>query len=298
MRVITHSDFDGLFSALLMCEITGIDPENVIVMQHWQIRKDEFEFKPSDFVVDLPRPKEPIEFWADHHVGDSLDEVNCKDFAYDSKAKSCAGVIYKKFAHSYPQIEKYSKYIHIVDKIDSASYTLEDFRNHDKFSIMSLSLKTFDREMDKYYFKFLLKHILSEGFRRTAEKEWVKARYQYKLDSIKRWKEAIKPFIQINDGVIIVDTREVEQKFPKGSSIHLFEEHPETRVAIIISTNYFNGTSIHVGENPFFKDRNNVHIGHLMQKYGGGGHKGVGGCELKEDSENAIQEIVDTLKKN
>jgi len=300
-RIITHSDFDGLFSALLMCEVTGLSPDDVVVMEPWEVRKGEFKFWASDFVVDLPRPDMPVKFWADHHTGDSLDNMECNDFAYDSHAPSAARVIFKKFVKDFPQIAKYERDLEWADKIDTASYSLEEYKNPGVHSQISLTLRSLDKEWDKDYFRTLLKAILDKGVEETSKNMFVQAKFQYKQRMVKRYRESIQPYLRREDGVLIVDTREAENYLPKGNSIHLFSEFTDARAAVIISKNKFEDiTLVHVGENPFFKDKNKVHIGNLMRTFGGGGHKGVGGCEIGSDvdAEEVFQKIVRVLKKN
>ena len=43
----------------------------------------------------------------------------------------------------------------------------------------------------------------------------------------------------------------------------------------------------------------NTHVGELMAKHGGGGHKGAGTCQPTVDvAEAAISDILETLKQN
>jgi hypothetical protein len=54
---------------------------------------------------------------------------------------------------------------------------------------------------------------------------------------------------------------------------------------------------ISAGVNPWRKKENKVNVGDILRKYGGGGHKDVGGLEVysKEAAEGAIREIADHL---
>ena len=56
---------------------------------------------------------------------------------------------------------------------------------------------------------------------------------------------------------------------------------------------------INVGSNPWRRAENKKHIGGLLQKYGGGGHKDVGGVEIngKQNTLNAVADFVAFLNK-
>ena len=54
-----------------------------------------------------------------------------------------------------------------------------------------------------------------------------------------------------------------------------------------------------VGSNPWLKKRGGVHIGKLLGRYGGGGHKNAGGCEFatRKEAARATREIIAALNK-
>ena len=54
---------------------------------------------------------------------------------------------------------------------------------------------------------------------------------------------------------------------------------------------------VNVGSNPWRLYDKSKHIGDLLRKYGGGGHRGVGGVEIKGRKETlkAVGEIVEFL---
>ena len=56
---------------------------------------------------------------------------------------------------------------------------------------------------------------------------------------------------------------------------------------------------VNVGANPWRRAENKKNIGELLRKYGGGGHKNVGGVEIKSRTATlrAIGEIVTFLNK-
>ena len=59
--------------------------------------------------------------------------------------------------------------------------------------------------------------------------------------------------------------------------------HPKLRYAVryYLSSRHRSLFHINVSANPWRRSENDKHIGKLLKKYGGGGHKNVGGVEIK-----------------
>jgi len=67
-------------------------------------------------------------------------------------------------------------------------------------------------------------------------------------------------------------------------------------VTVYHSKHEKNHYKISCGNNIFCKDKNPVHLGELMKKYGGGGHRYAAGCTIpKEVKDQALKEILAAL---
>ncbi len=75
-----------------------------------------------------------------------------------------------------------------------------------------------------------------------------------------------------------------------------FYHHPEVLYSVgVIPTR--SGFHITCGENPWNPPANPVHVGELMARYGGGGHRAVGGANPPslEAAREAAEEVADLL---
>ncbi len=73
---------------------------------------------------------------------------------------------------------------------------------------------------------------------------------------------------------------------------------PRTAYAVRMTMSGENVFHVNVGENPW-RHRNRLDIGAIVKKYGGGGHKTVGGMEFRTraDAEQATKEVIAILNK-
>lgn len=294
----THSDFDGLISAVLISRI--FKPSDIVVAEPRELRGDLLDIKPEDIVIDLPRPEVDVRLWCDHHGSEGDKPIITDSIKYVPAAKSCASIIYNHFKDKLSDCPYCEEAVKWANKIDSADFTLEEYKTHNEYSVISMSLKSFDKELDKYYIRWLIKKILDTGsFKHVSMLDPVNIRYDYKTDSIERWKYIIKVYLKYENDIIITDTRKSNGMLPKGNNYALFEMYPDARVTIGISRFGPDKCYIGAGENIFNKGQNKVDIGKLMKKYKGGGHFSVGGCEVPvEGADKIFNEILNILKEN
>ena len=296
-KVICHSDFDGLTCAVLLSEI--FKPEHVLITEPKQIRDGNIELTKDDIVADLPIPAKEVYMAFDHHSGTTKTIIRGDWFILDPKAPSCARVIYDEYEKTYPAIRKWEQMVYWADKIDSANMSMAEYEKDTPYNKISITLSSFDKELDKFYIKYLIDKILEyKDIEKVSKLDWVNGRYKYRQYSAKRWREMIKGYVKEEDGIIIMDLRELKEFIPKGNYWELYKMHPNASISIKIANNNVKGeTLISMSENMFHKGRNKVHLGELAAKYQGGGHFGASGCSVDQNkADHTIKHIVKELK--
>lgn len=293
-RIISHTDFDGLICTFLACKVFNCKPDEVITAEPKDIQNGMVSTN-NAIVLDLPEPKSAL-LWVDHHVTATPKKTPDFQHYFDPHGKSASRVFFNAFKD---KLLEYEEAVIAADRIDSADYTLESFKKHDAYSKISLSLKG-KKNDDMKYFIYVLDLCLKLGFKKASKDYTVRTRYIEKKYMLEAWKNLIDDYLICDKNVIIVDLRKATEILPKGNIMALFESYPEANSSIMISRDTRNNMcTIAVSENPFFKGRNLVHMGKLMEKFGGGGHKGVGGCEIHLcESNKVFNEILTALKEN
>jgi hypothetical protein len=101
----------------------------------------------------------------------------------------------------------------------------------------------------------------------------------------------------IQDGpVVITDSRGTTEN-PPGNRFLIYSLFPETNISIrLIDGRGKEFVSISVGYSVLNRTAT-VDVGSLMLKYGGGGHKAVGTCQVPYDqADQILKEIVEAIK--
>ena len=295
MRVITHSDFDGLVCGILLTQI--FRPEYILITEPNQLRDGKIKLTKEDIVADLPIPSTEVFMAFDHHSSVSKEKIEGEWFILDPKAPSCARVIYDTYKKEYPAIKIWEDLVKYCDKIDSGNISMAEYMDKNPYNKVSLTLSSFDRDLDKFYIQYLIKKALElKSFEKLSQTDWVEGRYKYRQYSIKKWKEVVGKYVKSENGILIVDIRNAEEFIPKGDSWELNRVYLDCKVIINITQNREKEALVSMYENMFNK-KNNAHLGDIAARYGGGGHKGAAGFSLKPDiADETIKEVIKEIR--
>jgi hypothetical protein len=98
------------------------------------------------------------------------------------------------------------------------------------------------------------------------------------------------------DGVVHFDASSNQIRRERFAA---FYHHPDASYLVgVIPTRA--GYHVSVGENPWNPPSGGVHVGGIMERYGGGGHRGVGGANppTLSDARRVAHEIAEELRRS
>jgi oligoribonuclease NrnB/cAMP/cGMP phosphodiesterase (DHH superfamily) len=278
-RIVAHTDFDGLISALLMQEVLGV--EEVAFAESWEITDGSFIAHHSDAVVDLPCPGEGCALWIDHHA--SNNGPTGPYFHLDSSRKSCASFIHSLWPD---RLQKYLPLVQAADIIDSAEYAERDIREPMPAMQVALSLA----HGSHHYRAFLIEQLRNRGIEDVAAMRIVQEKYAGVMREHEEFLVSAEERIAVRGSVLVLDGMGLQVP---GGLLHfmLYLRYPAVAVSLIISDGGQGRARVSLGENIFMRV-NNVNLGMLAREYGGGGHKAAAGCSVPLAQKD---EMVDRL---
>jgi hypothetical protein len=292
MKILADKDFDGLVSALFLSDEFGVDLQDIEFANAGKIDNGEVHLDPDEewIIADLPYIP-GAKMWFDHHDS-NIDGNHDGIEGIRELADSCAGLIAEHYG-----ITKYGDLPEIVDRIDSARYTEDDILNPHGWSLISFIINV-NRDYDFYRHLIDLMRVHGDNADKILEDERVgelAASYRIGLGEAI---EFVRDNAEIDGRVMIIDYRErPEFRRYKLIEYFLFPDRPECnasikiynadgdndRVLIRVGYSLTNGTC-------------GVHMGDMMKRYGGGGHKKAGGARVhSEDVDRICQEIIEAL---
>ena len=293
MRVVTRGDLDGLTASILITEMEQVD--EILLVHPQDITDNKVEITADDILANLPYdPRAGV--WFDHHAHTVMPDGAFKG-AY-AVEPSVARVIYDYYA-----ADKLQRFAHLVaetDRFDSADLSRNDIDDPQDVILLGFLIdpRTGLGGDFRAQFTSLVERIRTKSLTDVLHDADIRALQ----NTFRRDDEDFRAFLlansEVHDKVVITDYREIENA-PVGNRFLIYTTFPDCNVSLRIQWGPGRKlVALNIGHSIF--DRScSVDVGELCRNYGGGGHRGAGGCVLRPMAAGlAIKIITEKLRKN
>ena len=294
MRIFTRGDLDGLACCVLLT-ITE-DVSNIIFAHPKDIQDNIVRVTNKDIVVNLPYAS-GCAMWFDHHSSEDKTPENIGEFTGSFEvAPSAARVIYNYYKKE--DLKKFEELIDAVDRLDSANLTIKDIVAPEGWILIGMTLDPrsgFGSEFQKY-FRWLVEYVKKLPLETVLAHKEVQKRCNRVLTEQEQFTTILKQNCTLEGKVVLTDFRNqtIKDK-PVGNRFLVYTLFPESLSEVRVFKGKLGITVIAVGHN-IFNRSSKVHIGKLLTKFHGGGHRGAGTCQVPPSEADAIiQEIITTI---
>jgi hypothetical protein len=263
---------------------------------HWDTFEEGKRFAVVDFHFH-PR----AEYWFDHHPTTFLSPELRASYApserwrWDESSPSCPPLILRHAREhwGYEPPERFVEMAHWSDIIDAARFDSVEqavFGDAPALRIMrSLTVAPHPGWLDE-----LAAAMMEESLDTVARRPDVEKAHQRASRNRDRALEQFPPTVEWKrGGVVFYDASSSKIRRERFA---VFYHHPDIQYSVgVIPTR--SGFHITCGENPWNPPENGVHVGELMERYGGGGHKAVGGANPPslQDARRVGEELAEKL---
>ncbi len=303
MRLLTRSDFDGLAAAALLKELGIIDSWKFVHPK--DLQDGLVEATDNDVLANVPYVK-GAKMWFDHHSSESERLGDTAEFEGESRiADSAAGVIYEYYGGK-ERLPHFDAMVKAVDKVDSGKLTADDILHPEGWVLLGFIMDPrtgLGRFRDFRISNYQLMEELIEACRTMDIDEIlalpdVQERVKLYFEQDALFKEMLKKHTRTDGNVIITDLRGVEPIYT-GNRFLIYSLFPDQNISMwIVDGRGKQNCPIAVGYSVLNRT-SNTDVGALMLKYGGGGHKQVGTCQVPyEDADRVIGELVEKMKQD
>ncbi len=301
-RLVTRSDFDGLVCAMILRELGILD--SIKFVHPKDVQDGKIELSENDITTNLPYdPRVGLAF--DHHESEisRLDPADTKKLIIDPDARSAARVVYNYFGgkDALPRITE--EIMAAVDKGDSADFTLEDILEPKKWVLLhyimdprtglgrfhTFRISNYDLMME------LIGYCLEHDIDQILELPDVKERVDLYYEQAELFKAQLRRIAKVEGKVVILDLRN-EEVIHAGNRFMIYALYPETQISVHVAWGFQKqNTAVMIGKS-IVNRGSEVDIGELCLKYGGGGHKNAGTCQLDNDRvDSMLPDIISAL---
>lgn len=300
MRLLTRSDFDGICCAVLLKEL-GLMTEMAYAHPK-DLQDGKIPVTDNDILANVPFVP-GCGLWFDHHSSEmERNDLECRYEGLSKLAPSAARVISDYYADE--KLAKFEELLACVDKVDSAQLSQDEILNptggvllgflcdprtglgyHKSFTVSSLEFCT-------NLVDLLCEMSIDEVMALPDTKE----RIDLYFESTEKAKKFYKTCTWMDGPIAISDFR-IAGMAPPSNRFLIYSLYPDANISIrMIDGKGGEFVSLSVGYSVLNRTAM-VDVGSLMLKYGGGGHKVVGTCQVPyEEAEGTLQEIIDFIK--
>ena len=304
-RLVTRSDFDGLACAMMLKELGLID--EIKFVHPKDVQDGKVELSKNDITTNLPYdPRVSIAF--DHHESEEerlkAIETGGK-LIIDPKARSAARVVYDYYGgkKAFPRIS--DDLMAAVDKGDSADFTMDEILHPKGWVLLHYLMdartglgRFHDFRISNYALMMeLIDYCLEHDIDEILELPDVKERVDLYFEQANLFKEQLLRIAKVHDKVVVLDLRN-EEVIHAGNRFMIYALFPETQISIHVAWGFKKqNTAVMIGKSIVNKG-SNADIGALCLKYGGGGHRNAGTCQLENDKvDEQLPDIIEALNK-
>lgn len=298
MRLLTRSDYDGLMCAVLLRELNLYD--EIQFVHPKDIQDGVINVTPQDILVNIPYVP-GCGMWFDHHT--SEDERGAAEgmeyVGANWPAPSCARVIYEHYGGD-EKLGKFKVMLEAADKTDSAQFTRDEVLNPASWVMLSFVMDPrtgLGRYRDYRVSNYQLMMMLIEELR-TKDVEEILDLPDVQ-ERLRRYEEHKPHFLQMmfefsraEGDVIITDLRDVPETYV-GNRHVVYALYPYQNISIRVFDGKNKDFCVFSVGYSILNRSSTVDVGSLMLKYGGGGHKAVGTCQVPySEAERVLKEML------
>ena len=307
MRLITRSDFDGLVCAVLLREVAAVD--SIEFVHPKDVQDGKVNAGPNDILTNLPYVA-GVGLWFDHHSSEAdrnqLDSTNFQ--GRFEVAPSAARVVYNYYKEKGEgaRLDRFGALLESVDRSDSANLTVEEVTKPSGWILLSYVMDP--RTGLAYHHRYRISNrelmmklvdlIASQSIEEILRDTDVKERIDRYFESQEQFRKVTESHSRVDGNVIVTDLRGVGE-MPTGNRFLVYTMFPEANIQVRIFDGKKGEFVVCAVGHSIFNRTSKTDVGQLMARYGGGGHRGAGTCQLPIDGAQAkIDEIIQQCKKD
>lgn len=296
-RLITRSDFDGLVCAVLLKKLEMI--EDIKFVHPKDMQDGLIAVTDRDITTNLPYV-EGVHLAFDHHLSETIRNEGKKDnHIIDPDAPSAARVVYDHFGGHDQFPVKWDDMISAVDKADSAQFTKDDVLNPKGWELLSFLMdartglgRFRNFRISNYNLMMeLIDYCKDHDIEDILELPDVRERVELYFEYEEQFKDQIQTCGEMHDNVLVVHLKDEETIYP-GNRFMKYALFPDSNVSIQVIWGLKKQNTVFTVGKSIFNRTSNANIGELMLKYGGGGHRNAGTCQVPNERADEILEKI------
>ncbi|MFT4929021.1 MAG: nanoRNase/pAp phosphatase (c-di-AMP/oligoRNAs hydrolase) [Phenylobacterium sp.] len=297
-RLVTRSDFDGLVCAVLLKHLNLID--EITFVHPKDMQSGDVKITGSDITTNLPYVA-TAHLSFDHHLSETLrNKDKNPNHIIDPYVPSAARVVWRHYGghESFPP--QWDDMMDAVDRGDSAQYNKEEVLRPRGWELLNFlmdartglgrfrefRISNYNLMMD------LIDYCRNHDIEEILALPDVKERADLYFEHEQKFEAQLRRCANVHGNLIVLDLRD-EEIIYVGNRFMVYALFPECNISIHKLWGLKQQNTVYATGKSIFDRSSNTDIGALMLKYGGGGHRVAGTCQVpNEDAEKVLEELI------
>jgi hypothetical protein len=302
MRLITRSDFDGLVCAVLLREVEQID--SVEFVHPKDVQEGKVAVTRDDILTNLPYVF-GVGLWFDHHSSEI--ERNEETATYRGRfeiAPSAARVVYNHYGPD--KLRRFETLLVSVDKSDAAQLDPSDVTDPKGWMLLSYVMDPRTGLAYHHGYRISNRDLMMKMIDLIAANPDdpdqvladpdVKERIDRYFEQQQEFERLTREHSKVDGNIIVTDLRGTGS-LPAGNRFLVYTMFPEANIQVRIFDGRKNEFVVCAVGHSIFNRTSKTDVGALMNRYGGGGHRGAGTCQLAiGEAEEKIAQIITQIR--
>jgi nanoRNase/pAp phosphatase (c-di-AMP/oligoRNAs hydrolase) len=262
------------------------------------------EVTSNDILVNVPYAP-GCGVWFDHHTSEDTRGLmyQYKYVGASWPAPSCARVIYEYYGGTKGKLARFKQMVMDADKCDSAHFVREEILNPEGMVLLSFIMDPrtgFGRYKDFRISNYQLMDCLIDYLRtmdidEIMQLDDLKERVHLYNDHKEPFCKMIKDSSWAEGAAVVTDLRNVEETYV-GNRHVIYALFPDQNVSVRVFDGREKQFCVFSVGYSILNRTATVDVGKLMLKFGGGGHRRVGTCQVPyADADRILKEIVEEI---
>ncbi|HEY7697653.1 MAG TPA: exopolyphosphatase, partial [Vicinamibacteria bacterium] len=257
------------------------------------ITDDKFPVEPTDILANLPYHRNCAK-WFDHHSHTrTYERPPAKFEGRYGLAASTARLVYDYYLWDNPGFNAFEELVRETDRYDGAGLTMADVLNPKDYILLGFTLdpRTGLGPFQDYFMTLL--DVLRDGtIEEVMELPEVKERTRRMEEGREPYLAATRKYSRMVGRVLVTDLRDAGP-MPAGNRFLVYTHYPEANVWLRIAWGPKKEFVVATVGHSIFNRTCPVHVGGLLAKYGGGGHRGAGATPIGiENADQILSELI------
>lgn len=303
-RLVTRSDFDGLVCAVLLKELNMID--EIVFVHPKDVQDGKVVLTERDITTNLPYcPAVHLSF--DHHLSETLRNAGTRgeNSIINPEAPSAARVVYDYFGgrERFPSISV--EMMDAVDKADSAQFTREEILDPKDWVLLNFIMdprtglgRFRDFRISNYALMMeLIAYVRTHTITDILALPDVQERTELYFSHRENAEQQLRQCSAVHGNLVVLDLRDADPIWCTNRFI-LYALFPQCTISMHVLWGMKKQNTVFAVGKSILNRSSQVNIGELMLRYGGGGHKNAGTCQIpNEKAEAVLTELTEALSK-